>query len=147
MSFSGIFVLLAAMMFPVLSTQVETGTLVIKVNGFESDKGKARFLLFSEADQDYFPKDPVRAYKTHVMPIKNGSVVFQWKDIPHGKYAVAVHHDENDDQKMNTNWVGIPNEGFGASNNAEGLFGPPSFEDAVFTLDKAKLTVAFDIVN
>jgi len=41
-----------------------------------------------------------------------------------GKYAVSVFHDENSNGKLDTNFLGIPREGVGASNNAKGHFGP-----------------------
>ena len=51
-----------------------------------------------------------------------------------GKYAFRFFHDENSNGKLGTNWLGIPNEGFGFSNNAKGTFGPPAFEKTVFVL-------------
>ena len=38
-------------------------------------------------------------------------------------------------EKLDTNFFGIPKEQFGFSNNAKGRFGPPSFESASFELD------------
>ena len=57
-----------------------------------------------------------------------------FKDIPYGDYTIKVFHDENDDIKMNTNWIGIPTEGVGISNNAIGTFGLQSYDKAKFTL-------------
>jgi len=37
--------------------------------------------------------------------------------------------------------VGIPQEAFGFSNNANGSFGPPAFEEAAFMLDTDSLSV------
>ena len=42
-------------------------------------------------------------------------------------------HDENDNHKLDTNWIGIPTEGYGTSRDAVGKFGPPSFKDAAFS--------------
>ena len=45
--------------------------------------------------------------------------------------AVAVLHDEDRNGQMKTNFIGIPQEGWAASNNAEAqTFGPPRFDDA-----------------
>jgi uncharacterized protein (DUF2141 family) len=46
---------------------------------------------------------------------------------------VSVFHDENSNGKIDRNFMGIPKEGVGASNDAEGRFGPPKFDDARFT--------------
>lgn len=50
-------------------------------------------------------------------------------------------HDENGNGKLDSNWLGIPSEPVGASNDARGQFGPPSFEDAAFELGPGDVTV------
>lgn len=60
-------------------------------------------------------------------------------DIPPGTYALAVIHDENMDGKLGTNWMGIPTEGYGFSNDAKALMGAPSFEAATFPYDGRNL--------
>ena len=50
-----------------------------------------------------------------------------------GVYAVGMLHDENNNGKMDTDMLGIPKEGYGASNDARGSFGPPSVNDARFS--------------
>ena len=52
-----------------------------------------------------------------------------------GKYAIAVFHDENKNKKLDKNFVGIPKEGYGFSNNAVGKLGPPKFSETSFSLD------------
>jgi uncharacterized protein (DUF2141 family) len=49
-------------------------------------------------------------------------------------YASAVLHDENQNSKMDFNFLGMPLEGYGFSNDAGALFGPPSFAAASFRL-------------
>ena len=56
------------------------------------------------------------------------------KHLPPGTYALALIHDENGNGKVDTNWIGMPKEGVGASNNATGTLGPPSWRDAKFEL-------------
>jgi uncharacterized protein (DUF2141 family) len=51
-----------------------------------------------------------------------------------GKYAARYFHDENLDGIMDKNFIGMPVEGFGFSNNALGRFGPPPFEKWLFEL-------------
>ncbi len=50
------------------------------------------------------------------------------------EFAVAAHHDENGNNKLDTRWLVIPNEPLGMSNNAKGGMGPPSYSDAAFIL-------------
>ncbi len=42
-------------------------------------------------------------------------------------------HDENGNGKMDTNWLGMPAEGYGATRDPRGSFGPPKFKDAAFS--------------
>jgi len=58
--------------------------------------------------------------------------IVHYQDIPPGTYALAVVHDENMNGKLDTNWLGIPTEGYGFSNDVKALLGPPSFSAASF---------------
>ena len=55
-----------------------------------------------------------------------------FEKIPPGIYGLSAFHDKNNNGKLDTNLLSIPSEDYGASNNARGTFGPPSFEDAKF---------------
>lgn len=61
--------------------------------------------------------------------------------VPSGTYAIGLYIDANENEKMDTNFLGIPKEQFGFSNDAKGSFGPPSFESASFELVKSKKIV------
>ena len=50
-----------------------------------------------------------------------------------GTYALSAFHDQNSNGKLDTNFLGMPIEDYCASNNARGVLGPPSFEDAKFS--------------
>lgn len=79
-----------------------------------------------------YPDDPlVSTYRTHgAIQEKKGKCVFT--NVKPGKYAVSLLHDEDQDDRMKTNFIGIPKEGWGASRDAPAqTFGPPLFEDAV----------------
>ena len=55
-------------------------------------------------------------------------------DMPAGIWALQVYHDENDNEQVDRDLIGIPTEGIGFSNNAPFRFGPPSWDDARFEL-------------
>ncbi len=63
------------------------------------------------------------------MPATSPHVRFE--GVPHGTYALAVIHDENDNGKLDT-FMGMPREGFGFSRNPGIGFGPPRFTSASF---------------
>ena len=58
-------------------------------------------------------------------------------EIPTGTYAIGVYVDENENEKLDTNFLGIPKEQYGFSNNAK-AFGIPKFEAASFVIDTYK---------
>jgi len=52
-----------------------------------------------------------------------------------GRYTFRYFHDENNNKKIDANWMGMPKEGYGFSNNAKGTFGPPSYKNMIFKLN------------
>lgn len=81
-----------------------------------------------------YPTDPSKAFKRTVTTIVDNKCSVLFDNIPKGVYAIACYHDENDNKKLDTYFIGIPTEGTGASNNAKGFFGPPKFNDAEFNV-------------
>ena len=53
-------------------------------------------------------------------------------EVPDGEYAIAAFLDLNQNETMDKNFIGIPKEQYGFSNNAMGRMSAPSFEQAKF---------------
>ncbi len=51
-------------------------------------------------------------------------------EVPPGTYAVAVYHDANSNGKLDANFLGIPREGYGVSNDVRPRFRAPRFSEA-----------------
>lgn len=66
--------------------------------------------------------------------IINNCCIIIAKDLIPGKYSFKYFHDENDNNKMDTYWIGAPKEGIGFSNNASVKYGQPGFEETVFEI-------------
>jgi uncharacterized protein (DUF2141 family) len=120
----------------------ENSQLTVNIINTESNEGQLIIYLHNNAE--YFPKERDKAFKVIKTTIKNNKVKITFSDIPNGTYAIAVHHDDNGNNKVDTNFLGIPNEDFGASNDAKGLMGPPSFEDASFKVE-GNTTITIDM--
>ena len=121
----------------------ESYNIIVKIKNTESDDGQLIVYLFNNSI--HYPKEKDKAYKVIKTKIKNSQAKLIFSDIPKGKYAIAVHHDENSNNEVDTNFLGIPNEDFGASNDAEGFMGPPSFKDASFDINNdIELTINMD---
>lgn len=126
------------------STESRENVIRLEIDGLHSDRGQVLCALFSSAAD--FPKKPDKALAHDKSTILNGHATCQFQSIPSGTYAVSVFHDENSNGKLDTNFLGIPREGVGASNNAKGHLGPPRFSAAAF-LHSASRTALKITVN
>lgn len=61
------------------------------------------------------------------------TVLCAFDKVRPGTYGLSAFHDRNSNGKLDTNFLGMPTEDYCASNNARGVLGPPSFDDAKFT--------------
>lgn len=68
-----------------------------------------------------------------------------FSDIPPGTYAIAVIHDENKNNELDTNWMGIPTEGYGFSKTTIDEFGAPAFSAASFRYDGENLDLTIKL--
>ena len=91
--------------------------------------GTVALALFSSANTFGDLRDPARL-ETYTL---DGSDSYVLTDIPAGEYALMVYYDENDNLKIDKNFIGIPTEPLGFSNNYRPK-GPPSYTRAAFTL-------------
>lgn len=123
------------------STAGETGMIKVVVTGLQNDKGTVQVAL-TNSKENY--KDREEPYSGMKLSIHNKRAEGTFDNIPHGIYAIKLYHDQNDNDKLDTNFVGMPKEAYGFSNNARAKFGPPSFEKARFTLNTDSLTVIIE---
>lgn len=72
-----------------------------------------------------------------VLDARGGAVRAVFLGLPAGQHAIKAYHDVNANGKLDTNWMGIPNEPYGFGNDARGSFGPPTFEQAAIAVDRA----------
>lgn len=121
-----------------------TGTITITVTGFSSDYGQALLYLYN--DSSGFPTKPARAWRSFKTPINGGKATFTLPNLAVREYAAFAVHDYNANNKLDTNWLGIPKEGVAASNNAKGRMGPPRYRKAKFSLTPAGIRQVLKLV-
>ena len=63
-----------------------------------------------------------------------------------GEYAIALYHDENDNKKFDRNFMGIPREGFGFSNNPPIGLGLPEQKEVRFRVDRMATSLRISVV-
>jgi len=102
--------------------------LRVAVSGIRNDHGHVISALF--AGPAGFPNDTATALQVQWAEIRAGQAELIFAGLVPGSYAVSVMHDENDDGRMNTNWMGMPQEGFGLSGQPRYRFGMPGYREA-----------------
>ena len=109
----------------------------VTIDKLRNNKGQVLICLFK--DGNGYPDDPAKAIRKGKATIIEGNkAVIDFMDLSTGNYAAVVLHDENSNSKMDKNWIGLPREGYGFSNNVMGAFGPPGFSKASFEYDGNK---------
>jgi uncharacterized protein (DUF2141 family) len=102
--------------------------LKVRVDGFRSRKGALGIALFKSADG--WPESKTKSYFHNGYPI-TGVTTTVTLQVPPGAYGVVVLDDENSNEKLDRNFLGIPKEGFGFANNPHVGLSAPSFDKAV----------------
>ena len=105
-------------------------TLKLEISGLRNNKGFVLIAIFNS--ELGFPDKKELAVKKIRIPAQAGIISYDVNDLVPGTYALALIHDENDNQRLDTGLFGFPKEGFCFSKGAMGTFGPPSFQAASF---------------
>ncbi len=91
--------------------------------------GTVAFVLFDSANTFGDLSDPSMVVK---LPL-DGRDVYLIENIPSGEYALLAYFDENNNDHLDKNFIGMPKEPIGFSNNYHPK-GPPSYRRAAFVL-------------
>lgn len=102
--------------------------VVVEIAPLRNNDGQV-FLELNDENEEI-----IKGYSEKIV---NNKCIVVLENLKPGKYAFKYFHDENSDEKINTNFMGIPKEGYGFSNNAKGKFGPPSFEKMIFEIEQS----------
>jgi uncharacterized protein (DUF2141 family) len=105
-------------------------TLRLEVASFRNAKGTLNCRLFTDAAS--FPDG--EGVRTVRAPIDGTQAACVFEGLAPGAYAVAVVHDENGNGRLDKNFVGIPSEGYGVSNNRTYAMASPKWDESRFTL-------------
>lgn len=105
--------------------------LKVMVKNIKSAKGAIYIAVYDNAE-DYMENRFAEA----IAPVEAEGELEAELKVPFGKYAVTIFHDKDDSGELNTNFLGIPKEPYGFSNNPKSSFGPPSFEQSLFTFSE-----------
>jgi len=122
-----------------LASSLFSGNLTVEVvNISNSKKGKVSIGLYNKSGTF---TNMSKFYKRADFEAGEKKIIYTFKNIPNGLYAVAVIHDENRNNKLDKNFLGIPKEGYGFSNNVRPKFRSANFEESKFELNGSKRIV------
>lgn len=110
---------------------VAQNKIVVQITNFDTNKGVCVVCLFDNARAFSGKGEPIK--KAVVNPA-NGVATAVFDNIAEGTYAVSVIHDANANNKFDTNFIGIPTEGYGASRNKLPFAAAPKFDANKFTI-------------
>ena len=118
-------------------------TVKVTIEHNPSRKGNILIAVFNDPGE--FPDK--KSISKKIIPSElDGSSTIEL-ELSHGDYAISVFLDENRNNKLDTNILGIPKELFGFSNNPRILTGPPSFHESEITVDGTHKTFKIKLIK
>lgn len=137
--------LVIVLLFTFSIQKQETCSLTIDVSELRNSEGTVQFALYNR--EDTFPDEHYKKYfKKLTGKIVNGASTVTFKNLPEGKYAVSILHDENNDGKIKKGII-FPKEGIGFSNfQSIGISNRPTFTKASFSMlsdKKIKINIIY----
>jgi uncharacterized protein (DUF2141 family) len=105
----------------------------VTVENVRSSKGLITAVLYND-NPDTFLKNGARLDRIRV-DAQKGETHLCLHAPATGRYSVALYHDENGNKKFDRDFIGIPTEGYGFSQNPGFRFGKPDIEETLFTLN------------
>ena len=130
---------------PIAAATAAAGDLTVTVAGVRDARGTIAVCLFDTPA--HFPDCTHDAAARHAhAPATPGRVTTVFHDVTAGTYAVSAYHDATNAGHLETNFLGIPRDGVGASNDPPGRMGPPRFAASAFTLGPAGGSITLSLV-
>lgn len=114
-------------------------SLTVNISNIINNDGVVEIGLFNS--EKGFLKNG-RQYLKKKVKVSGNTLHYTFKNLPKGDYSVAVFHDENMNNKCDTNLIGMPTEGFGFSNNFQPKLSAPKFSQTkVFVENNKKISI------
>ena len=111
--------------------QAQNGQVKITVDNVQATEGIVRVSIYKKEN---FPEED-KAFIIKRYKVTSNTLTISI-EVPVGEYAVAIHHDENSNDEMDTNFLGIPSEPYGFSKNYVPTFRAPTFSECNFSVAK-----------
>ena len=122
--------------------QASAARIIVTITGLKSNEGGVYVGLYATPSKflNGTQVDVMKKVRASTAPI---TVVFD--NLPPGTYAVGAYHDENNNDHLDTNFLGLPTEGYALSNGVRAVTSKPTFQQAAFTVGNAGAAVSLQI--
>ena len=135
------------LMFPsfavlsLIAVAAQAGELAVTITDIRESQG---LLMVSVVNSDAAWNNQAKPVAAQKIAAIKGEMTLDFPDLPPGKYAVQVMHDENGNNKLDANFLGIPSEGYGFSNNPN-VMRRAHFDEAAFEVGADKTVISIHL--
>lgn len=119
--------------------------IYLEVEGIERVEGNIGILVFS--NKDGFPKSAEKAVLKLEVKVTSNRMKIELNNLPYGDYAFSIIHDINSNKEMDVNFIGIPKEPYGFSNNPSTFIGIPNFKEALVSFTEIQRSTTIKLVS
>ena len=113
------------------------GDIEVKITNIKISQNGNLFIALYKGEENFKAKKNSQAEA--IISVKEKECTYLFKDIPYANYAIALFHDKNGNEKIDTGLFGIPKEGYGFSNKSR------KYKKASFDLKTEKYKVIIKI--
>ncbi len=137
-----LFAALALASIVLAAGQASAARIAVTITGLKNSTGGVYVGLYATPSKflNGTQVDVMKKVRASTAPI---TVVFD--DLRPGTYAVGAYHDENNNDHLDTNFLGLPTEGYALSNGVRAVIAKPTFQQAAFTVDDSGAAVTLQI--
>lgn len=133
--------LVAACIFFALSGTVKAGDIIVTIDGVSSTRGT---MLLELEDSEASWQNQAPPFALGKATPAGPSLTYTFRDVKPGTYALSVFQDENNNGKLDTNFLGIPKEGWGFSNNPH-VMRKATFDEAKFSVEQKDVAITIHL--
>ncbi len=133
-------IILSILLIPSLSYATD---IEVNINNIKPIVGKLFIAL--DVKDTYDKDDKSNSFFSLRKKVLASSHKIIISDVNPGTYALSVFHDVDNNNKLSTNFFGVPSEGYGFSNNVVGSFSMPTFKEASFIINNKQKIISLNV--
>jgi uncharacterized protein (DUF2141 family) len=133
-----IYFFLTILFFSSFAPETEKSTITVEIDNIKTSTGQ--IIISAYTSEKEFTDNPKYFYRFDKKNVQNGKLKCVIKDLQPGKYSFTLLDDTNKNDKMDYNFVGLPKEGYGFSNNLKAsIKGAPNYNECLVNISQSSL--------